>query len=120
MDTVALTLGLCWAVDGGLILVLSIPLVQGRIPRNRFYGVRLPTAMKDDEAWYTINRFGGKRLIAASVPLILVGIISLFLPLSHHLGLTLICGLTPLAILSIPIVQILLFAQEYKEHHGQN
>jgi uncharacterized membrane protein len=50
-----------------LILLFSIPLVIGIVPRNRFYGIRTRKTLFDDAIWYRTNRFGGWALIIASI-----------------------------------------------------
>ena len=114
MDPVAITVGTSWTVAGLLCIGLSIPLVRGRIGRNGFYGVRFPESFQSDEAWYAINRFGGKRLIVWSIPLIAVGIVSFFLPLRSHVGLTLTLGFAPLAFIVIPAIESWRFARRYR------
>jgi uncharacterized membrane protein len=55
-----------------LILIASIPLVLGVVPRNRFYGIRTCKTMSDDGIWYPANRFGGWVFMAASLFSLLV------------------------------------------------
>src|SRR5262245_10722907 len=81
MDAVAITIGISWTLAGLLCIGLSIPLIRGKVSRNAFYGVRFPESYQSDEAWFAINRFGGKRLALWSIPLIVVGVVSFFLPL---------------------------------------
>ncbi|KWT82965.1 SdpI family protein [Candidatus Magnetominusculus xianensis] len=50
-----------------IILLISVPLVIGIIPRNNFYGVRNKKTLSGDYFWYKGNRFGGWTLIAASL-----------------------------------------------------
>jgi len=50
-----------------LILLVSIPLVLGVIPRNRVYGIRPSKTLSDDKVWYPANRFGGWALIISCV-----------------------------------------------------
>lgn len=50
-----------------ILLIFSIPLVMGKIPRNRFYGVRTRKTLSDDQAWYGANRFGGWLFIVSSL-----------------------------------------------------
>jgi uncharacterized membrane protein len=50
-----------------LILLASIPLVMGVVPRNRFYGIRTGKTLSDDAIWYPANRFGGWALIISSI-----------------------------------------------------
>jgi uncharacterized membrane protein len=42
-----------------IILIISVPLVLGLIPKNRFYGVRTRKTLSDERVWYAANRFGG-------------------------------------------------------------
>jgi uncharacterized membrane protein len=53
---------------------LSVPLILRKVPMNRLYGVRFPQSFKSNEAWYEINEFGGKALLIATVPILLVGL----------------------------------------------
>jgi hypothetical protein len=55
---------------GGLVVVLSIPLILGMVPRNPFYGIRIPKAFESDESWYDINAYGGKLLLVYGVVLL--------------------------------------------------
>ena len=50
-------------VPAVLILLFSIPLVLGIVPRNRFYGIRTCRTLSTDDIWYPANRFGGWALI---------------------------------------------------------
>ncbi len=49
-----------------IILLFSIPLVLGIVPRNRVYGIRTCKTLSDDAVWYPANRFGGWALIVSS------------------------------------------------------
>ncbi len=59
-----------WIVAGaaGLILITSIPMMLGKVPPNRWYGVRTRRSTSGTEAeWYAINRTGGIVLFCVSV-----------------------------------------------------
>src|SRR4051812_28405941 len=114
MDAVAITIGISWTLAGLLCIGLAIPLVRGRVGRNSFYGVRFPQSFQSDDAWFAINRFGGKRLMVWSVPLIAIGIICFFLPLQSHIGLTLAMGFAPLIFVLIPVFEAWRFARRYR------
>jgi hypothetical protein len=114
MDAVAITIGLSWTVAGLLCLGLAIPLIRGRVHPNRLYGVRFPQSFQSNEAWFAINRFGGKRLAMGSIPLILVGVVSFFLPLKSHPHLTWVLGFGPLVFIVIPILQTWRFARTFR------
>ena len=50
-----------------ILLIISIPLVTGKIPQNRFYGIRTRKTMSDERIWYASNRFGGWLFILSSL-----------------------------------------------------
>lgn len=62
-----------------LSIAISVPLLLGRIKRNRWYGFRLPKAFESEENWRSINEYGARTLIYWSVAIIFVGVISLFI-----------------------------------------
>lgn len=114
MDPIALALGLTWSLAGLLIAALAVPLVRGRIRRNHFYGVRFPESFQSDEAWFAINRFGGKRLLVWSVPIVLLGIAAFFLPLRSHLALTLVLAFLPVVFVLVAAVESARFAKSFR------
>lgn len=99
--------------SGTLLCLIALPLIAGRIPRNRWYGMRVPKTLASDEVWYPANRFAGRalfrsgRLIAAG-SLILLGALLLGAPLTvdqvGYIGLAL--TLIPL---TVAVVQSLLY-----------
>src|SRR5258708_2228688 len=113
MDAIAITIGISWTITGLLCIGLAIPLVRGQVGRNGLYGIRFPQSFQSDDAWFAINRFGGKRLIVWSIPLIVIGIVLLFLPLQSHTALTLTLGFAPLVFILIPVVEAWRFARRY-------
>jgi len=114
MDAVAITVGISWTVVGLVCIGLAVPLVRGQVGRNALYGVRFPQSFQSDDAWFAINRFGGRRLIVWSIPLIVMGIVSFFLPLQSRTGLTLVLGFGPLIFILIPVVEAWRFARRYR------
>jgi len=62
-------------IAGGVgMILLSIPLLNGRIPPNSWYGFRVPKTLNNPEIWYAANRYAAKRLLAAGVSLILTSV----------------------------------------------
>lgn len=51
----------------------------GRLPRNRFAGVRTPATMRDDETFALANRIAGPTMLAAAALLTIGGIAALLL-----------------------------------------
>lgn len=52
-------------VPSVLLFVVSIPLVLGIVPRNRYYGFRTRKTLTDDKIWYEANRFGGWAILVS-------------------------------------------------------
>jgi hypothetical protein len=113
MDPVAWIIGISWTLAGLLCIALAIPLVRGRVGRNAFYGARFPQSFQSDEAWFAINRFGGKRLIVWSLPLVAIGIASFWLPLQSHPNVAVTLRFAPLIFIIIPAVETWRFARRY-------
>ena len=59
-----------FAVIGLLFVVLGIPLKQGRIPPNYFYGFRTPRTLRDEKVWYPANRVLGIDMIRGGVVIV--------------------------------------------------
>jgi len=51
-----------FVIPAGIFLVLTLPLILGRIPPNRGYGIRTPATLADPQSWYRANRVGGAAL----------------------------------------------------------
>jgi hypothetical protein len=83
-------------IGAGLVFILiSLPLLKGKIPMNYFYGMRIRRAFESDENWYRINRYGARQLILWSIPVILTGVAALFIPFDEQKNLPLILLFAP-------------------------
>lgn len=56
-----------FVIPSFIFLLISIPLVLGRIPRNRFYGIRTKKTLSHERVWLAVNRLGGRLIIASSL-----------------------------------------------------
>ncbi len=65
---------------GVIIAGISLPLIQGKVRPNRFYGIRTEAAFASEENWYEINKAGGLILFKSSIPMFAVGAVGFFLP----------------------------------------
>lgn len=70
---------LLFAGVGLLFVVLSVPLIQGRVPPNSTYGFRTAKSLSDPKIWYEINRISGVDLLIAGVLIMLGSNVMLFL-----------------------------------------
>jgi uncharacterized membrane protein len=62
-------------IPAALIFLLAIPLILGRIPPNRGYGIRTPKTLTHPGIWYRANRFGGWALLLSSTIYLLVALL---------------------------------------------
>lgn len=58
-----------FVANGLLIAALAIPMGLGRVPRNGWYGFRVPKTLASDDVWYPTNQFMGRDLLVAGVVL---------------------------------------------------
>jgi hypothetical protein len=66
---------------GGIVLALvSLPLIAEKIKPNPFYGFRVPATLNNPDAWYAVNKFFGKRLLAVALEHILASVGFFFWP----------------------------------------
>src|SRR5215831_8790377 len=49
-----------------VIALVSIPLMLGLIPPNRFYGFRTVRTLSDRTLWFRVNRFAGVAFLVAA------------------------------------------------------
>jgi hypothetical protein len=97
--------------SGAIFIAISMPLLKRKVKMNKWYGFRIPKAFQSEENWFRINAYGARKLIVWSVPMILMGILCLFIPLTDLT--VLIFGSGPIALFaSIAIIQTLLYARK--------
>jgi hypothetical protein len=78
-----------------LVGLLCIPLLRGRIPRNRLYGMRFAKSFESEENWLRINRYGARRFVLWSAVLFTTGLAIILVPLSESNGALLLSALAP-------------------------
>ncbi|MDE1920301.1 MAG: SdpI family protein [Candidatus Omnitrophica bacterium] len=66
-----------FVVPALLFVMISMPLIIRKVPRNFGYGFRTKKTLSSDEMWYKANRFGGAAVLTAAL-LTLTGCLWLF------------------------------------------
>jgi hypothetical protein len=66
-----------FAVPALLLFIAAIPLIFGLVPRNRFYGVRMPKTLSNDKIWYSVNRHAAVVIMIGSS---VYGMVAVFAP----------------------------------------
>src|SRR5689334_8701044 len=68
-------------VSSGLILVvLSIPLIMGKISPNPWYGFRVRRTLSNPVVWYAVNAYSAKWLLAVGIVNIVSAVVLYFVP----------------------------------------
>jgi uncharacterized membrane protein len=104
-----LKVGITNILLGLLLIAVCIPLAKRKIKMNLWYGMRLPKAFKSEENWYKINEYGGRQFIYWSVPVVLFGVIMLFLP-PVAAGWLLLIMLLPVVFMLAPIIKLFIYS----------
>lgn len=110
MEMAIICLGIGHILAGLLVIAISLPLVRGNISMNQYYGIRFGKSSTSEENWRKINAYGGKQFILWSIPLILFGVTTFFLPFEENrLGIVSV-ACAPL-ILVIPAIICYLYSR---------
>ena len=75
-----LFLMLMYTFSGLLLVVLSIPLIFGKIGPNPWYGFRVRKTLSDPAIWYPANAFAGKRLLVVGLIGSVASVLLFFVP----------------------------------------
>ena len=111
MDEISIILGIVHILTAVVIILISIPLVRGKVSMNKVYGIRFKKSYESEENWYRINEYGGKQLILWSIPLLIFGFISFFLPLEGRSHLIVAVSCAPLIVI-VPAIQSYIFSKK--------
>jgi len=80
------TLAITFLLSGILLFVACFPIIHGKIPMNKIYGMRTKSTFRSDEAWFHLNEVGGMIFAMIGFPLILAGAMGFVIP-EHLLDL---------------------------------
>ena len=111
MDTMAIILGISTICMAVAFILLSIPLLKRQLPMNRWYGARFRKSFESEENWYRINAYSAKLLILWSIPLLLLGVVTLFLPLEGNARFINVIACAPL-LMGVPAFLSYQFARK--------
>jgi len=104
-------IGLSNIIFGLMIIAVCIPLLKDGIEMNCWYGIRFKKSFESKENWYKINRYGAKRMILWSVVVVVISILTFFVPIGSKGILPLIFSCAPLTFV-IPAIESWLFAKK--------
>jgi hypothetical protein len=74
------TLLIVYLGSGGLLILLSLPLLWGKVPPNGLYGFRTRATLHDPVVWYAANHYSAKWMLASGVAWITAALGLYFVP----------------------------------------
>jgi len=63
-----------------LLVVLSLPMARGAVGPNRWYGLRCRETLEDEEIWYAVNTYFGRRMVAIGLQVAVAAVVLYFVP----------------------------------------
>jgi len=103
---------LIFLIIGITEVILSIPLILEKVPRNGLYGFRTQKTQSSDEIWYKSNKFIARDLFISGLIVVIGNLILLFINSEMSLRNTTIIGLLTII---IPIIITLYRGFNYLE-----
>ena len=68
------TLMVMYVVSGLVLCGLALPLMAGKIGPNGLYGFRVKETLENPQLWYAVNKYAGRRLLAAGIVTVLAAV----------------------------------------------
>lgn len=99
-DVSVLIPALVLLVAAAALTALAIALLRGRLPRNRWAGVRTPASLASDEAFRLANKVAGLPVLAGAVFLALGAVTSVALDGALRSTAVLMCVVAAVAIVA--------------------
>jgi hypothetical protein len=99
------------------LVVLSLPLVLGKVPPNPWYGFRVRRTLTDAAVWYAANRYSGWWMLAAGIAWMIAATAGYLSPVGlvpYALG----CAGVLLAALVVGFVQTLRYLRRLEKTGG--
>ena len=101
-------------VGGAILIGISIPLIQGRVGPNHWYGFRVRRTLEDPDVWYRVNSYSAWRLLAVGVAEIVVATAMYSVPDLDVAVYASIVGGVVVAGLIIGLVQTIRYLQQLR------
>lgn len=83
---------------GPILVLVSIPLVFGWIPRNRLFGFRVPATLRHDAIWYEVNARSARHVLLLGVAMVLLEFAS---PPTLRVGMLRAVAIVGLAVVTV-------------------
>jgi UPF0716 family protein affecting phage T7 exclusion len=74
------TLLILYLASGMLLMLVSLPLLWGKIPPNGLYGFRVRATLDNPDIWYAANKFAAKRWLVAGAVFVVAAVVLYLIP----------------------------------------
>ncbi|MBX3063744.1 MAG: SdpI family protein [Anaerolineae bacterium] len=91
-------------VCSAVLTIIAVPMMQGKVQPNWWYGVRTPKTLKNPQTWYAINTYAGKGLFVAGILSLFVSVGTALLPNWSAVDYVSITGTVLLVIISAVMI----------------
>ena len=108
--------GIMYVFIGLLLIGISIPLKNGKVKMNHFYGVRLRRSYTSEKNWYLMNTYGGKQLLMWSAVLVITGMLIFLVPINGDVLLIVLFAFMPLILLLTPVLLIVRYSRTLSDN----
>jgi len=102
-----------------LVIALAIPLIRRKVKMNRWYGVRIPAAFASEAAWFDLNHYGGRLLLAWGLAMLAAAGIGAFLGRKYWLAYNWASLVLVIGGLAWVVTQIYRYAEERKQNEKE-
>ncbi len=111
MEAENVIFGIMFIIVGLILMAISVPLKNGKVAMNHFYGVRLRKSFTSEKNWYLMNAYGGRQLVIWSAAMFVLGVLTLFIPFNGQEELIVLFAFLPLIVLMIPVYLIVRYSR---------
>jgi hypothetical protein len=96
------------------VAVISVPMIRRKVKMNDWYGIRIRAAFESEAAWYEINHYGGRLLLAWASLVAVTAIIGVFAEREYWLTYNWVALVIILGGLALVMAKIHLYARRRK------
>ena len=100
-------------VSGAILIGISIPLIQGRVRPNPWYGFRVRRTLEDPKVWYPVNSYSAWRILGVGLVEIVVATALYFVPALGVAKYASIVGSVVVAALIIALIQSFRYLRQF-------
>ena len=99
---------------GPILILVAIPLILRWVPRNRFYGLRIPPTCNSESVWYDANALCGRHMLLLGLTMVALEFV-----LPRSLRTSVLATIGWIGFFTILIVDWRTANQWYREREGR-